>query len=268
LTYLPGNSAGTISAGAIYNIIGAMSGLQTVQGTFKNLAIGWSSNSLVGITADSLALTSSVPSSIVLTAISASLNTASSGANGLDTGSLAASTWYYIFVIYNNTTVASLMSLSPTAPTLPGGYTYFARVGSLWIDDSSNIRGFKQLGRDVQYVVGNNLTALPSITSGSQGNISIPTWAAASLANFVPRTAAKIRLFLAAFTNGTFSIAAPNNSYGALGSTSNSPPLVSPANGGVSVPIQGELVLESTSVYYASSDASGILQCIGYTDNI
>ena len=33
----------------------------------------------------------------------------SSGANGLDTGSEASSTWYYIWVIYNGSTVASLL---------------------------------------------------------------------------------------------------------------------------------------------------------------
>ncbi len=41
------------------------------------------------------------------------------GANGLDTGSLAASTWYYFYLIYNGSTVAGLLSASATSPTMP-----------------------------------------------------------------------------------------------------------------------------------------------------
>jgi hypothetical protein len=55
------------------------------------------------------------------------------GAGGaLDTGAIAINTWYHWFVIFNPTTGASdvLLSLSPTAPTLPAGYTIFRRIGS------------------------------------------------------------------------------------------------------------------------------------------
>jgi hypothetical protein len=34
-------------------------------------------------------------------AVSLTLNTATSGANGIDTGSVAASTWYFVYAIYN-----------------------------------------------------------------------------------------------------------------------------------------------------------------------
>ena len=71
------------------------------------------------------------------------------GANGLDTGAEAASTWYYVFVIYNATTatVAGLLSLSATAPTMPAGYTYKALVGVVRNDGSSNIVAFHQRDR-------------------------------------------------------------------------------------------------------------------------
>src|SRR6266849_7368739 len=71
---------------------------------------------------------------------STTLNAAITGANGLDTGSLAASTWYYIFVISDssNTNVpATLLSLSSTAPTLPFGYDVFLQVG-YWLTDGSS----------------------------------------------------------------------------------------------------------------------------------
>jgi hypothetical protein len=59
--------------------------------------------------------------------VALSIDNTASGAGGLDTGSIAASTRYYIHIIYNPTTadVAALISLSATAPTLPSGYTKF-----------------------------------------------------------------------------------------------------------------------------------------------
>ncbi len=56
-----------------------------------------------------------------------------SGANGLDAGVEAVSTWYYLWVIYNSTTstAAGLMSTSATAPTMPAGYTYKSLVGAI-----------------------------------------------------------------------------------------------------------------------------------------
>lgn len=71
-----------------------------------------------------------------------------SGANGLDTGVEASSTWYYLYVIGDSTDVnpvAGLLSLSPTAPTLPGGYDVFRRVGAAYNDGSSNlVRAFQK----------------------------------------------------------------------------------------------------------------------------
>jgi hypothetical protein len=56
---------------------------------------------------------------------SATLNFATTGLNGLDTGSLVANTWYYIWAILNPTTGATgfLASTSSTSPTMPSGFT-------------------------------------------------------------------------------------------------------------------------------------------------
>jgi hypothetical protein len=67
-----------------------------------------------------------------------------SGANGLDTGSEAASTWYYIWVIWNGTTVAALLSTSSTAPTMPGSYTFKALVGAVYNNSGSDFDDFQQ----------------------------------------------------------------------------------------------------------------------------
>jgi len=49
---------------------------------------------------------------------------AASGVLGLDTGSVAQSTWYYFWIICKEDgTTAAIMSASSTAPTMPAGYT-------------------------------------------------------------------------------------------------------------------------------------------------
>ena len=72
------------------------------------------------------------------------------GANGLDTGSIAANTWYYPYLIYNPTTatsavIASLVNESDTGSiTLPSGFTKKRQLQTaLYTDGSSNILPFK-----------------------------------------------------------------------------------------------------------------------------
>jgi hypothetical protein len=72
-----------------------------------------------------------------------------SGNGALATGtSLAASTWYHVFLIERIDTlvVDVLISTSATAPTLPTSYTKKRRIGSIKTDSSSHILGFTQLG--------------------------------------------------------------------------------------------------------------------------
>lgn len=70
---------------------------------------------------------------------------------GLDTGTVANNTPYYIFAIYNPTSGISdaLLSASRTSPTMPSGYTKKTYVGALHTDGSGNIRAGK-------WVFGNN----------------------------------------------------------------------------------------------------------------
>jgi hypothetical protein len=70
-----------------------------------------------------------------------SLNAAVNGANGLDTGSLAASSMYAVYIIgdssYNNA-VASILSLaSNSAPLMPLGYDSYRLIG-YWATDASS----------------------------------------------------------------------------------------------------------------------------------
>lgn len=71
------------------------------------------------------------------------------GNGALDTGStLAASTWYHVFLIERPDTgvVDVLLSTSATAPTMPASYTKKRRIGSIKTDASSHILAFLQNG--------------------------------------------------------------------------------------------------------------------------
>jgi hypothetical protein len=108
-----------------------------------------------------------------------------SGANGLDTGSEANSTWYYVWVIgKGDGTTAGLLSTSSTSPTMPSGYVYKRRVGSIRNNGSGNIIEFYQHSsggaRKVMYRNGIQ----------SSGDLSITTtYQSLDLSSLIPPTA-------------------------------------------------------------------------------
>jgi hypothetical protein len=119
----------------------------------------YASAAIIVITADELVLKDSSGAAFLAEAVNVSPSLATAGANGLDTGAEAASTWYYAWVIYNPTTgtVAGLFSTSATAPTMPAGYTYKALVSAAYNDGSSNIIPYQQTGRQIAYRTFRNL---------------------------------------------------------------------------------------------------------------
>jgi hypothetical protein len=238
-------------------------------GTFRNLKGTWASNTTATWTADQICVqTSGAAASLLLTNVSTTLNSATSGANGLDTGSIANNTWYYVYIIYNptTTTTAVLMSASATSPTLPSNYTYSSGViGAVITDGSAHFLGFIQRGRIWQYTVGNNLSNLPTVISGTSGNVSTPTYTSYSLSSYCPTAVAGSVSFVVNGTNAIV-IVAPNGSYGSNTSTSNPPPVVLSTPTPMSVPYLMEL--ESSNVYYASNGSASGLFVQGFTLNI
>lgn len=63
-------------------------------------------------------------------------NTAVSGAGGIDTGSVAASTLYYVYAVYNSTVLSLVASTSATAPV---GFNSYRKIGAFYTDGSSNV---------------------------------------------------------------------------------------------------------------------------------
>ena len=73
--------------------------------------------------------------------------------NDLDAGNLVANTWYYIWAIYNGTTIADLASTSRTAPTMPGNYTnaHTRIIGVAKTDANAHFIAFVQQGNHFVY---------------------------------------------------------------------------------------------------------------------
>ena len=67
-------------------------------------------------------------------------------AGGIDTGSVANSTWYHVFLIKRTDTgvVDALFSASISSPTMPTNYDEKRRIGSVRTDASGNIIAFVQ----------------------------------------------------------------------------------------------------------------------------
>jgi hypothetical protein len=243
------------------------SGGSGIQGNFKHLQHSWVSNTTTALTFDQMLLQNSSHVAFLANTGSLTLNTATSGANGLDTGSLAANTWYYVYVIYNGTTVSCLMSASSTAPTLPSGYTFSSGpISAVYLDGSKNIIGFTQFGRDYQFVVGSNLSGLPSLATGSAGTVhaTAATFVSVAIGTAIPLgIAGKIKVCL--YTGGGTSMAAPNNSYGGYDSLTNTVPIACQSGAPV---LFAEFLIESGNIYWASNSSGNYMNCLGFTLNI
>ena len=121
----------------------------------------------------------------------AAISTAVTGAGGLDQGAIAASVFYYVFVIGSSLEAAStagMISLSSTAPALPSNYDMFRRVGTILTDGSKNILKFYTYGSGQGKQFFYDVAIATDITSGSSAtyadvNITASIPAIATLAN-------------------------------------------------------------------------------------
>ncbi|QTU21470.1 phage tail protein [Pseudomonas protegens] len=200
------------------------------------------------------------------------INATTVGANGLDSGLLTGSTWYSVWVIWGGTGVAGLLSLSEKTPVLPAGYTHKARVSWTRTDSTANrfLLSFIQAGNSVQYKVvpGSNVPNLPVMASGV-----ISPAADVAVSAFVPPTAAKISL--TAGTNNGYVGFAPSSAYTAQAliylntAALNAAPFVGGFNPSSPVPTaNGLFLLEGPTIRFGSYAATGVLQCIGWEDNL
>lgn len=95
----------------------------------------------------------------------------------LDTGSTAANTWYYVYLIKRPDTgvVDVCVSLSAAAPTtggsIPAAYTEFRRIGAMKTDVSSNWWAFNQVGEEIHWAA--NFAELNGSAPGSSAAVAV-----------------------------------------------------------------------------------------------
>jgi hypothetical protein len=163
------------------------------------------------------------------------------GAGGIDTGSLAPNSWYYIYVIgssLNQKQPSALVSLSATAPQLPLGYDCYRRVGvALTTSPTAFIILWQEgTGKNRKYTIE---SSSPVLNAGQQ-----TTFTAFSLINGVPplnsTTVTMTYSFSVETANNTFSL-----NTGASGS-SNSTVVIN--NTTTSHPVRGEIEMVATLV--------------------
>lgn len=135
---------GANSAGSLYGMITSNTpGLET---TSVSIAIGQARDST-----NTANIVVAAPIAKLLTALWAP----GTAAGGRDSAAaLANGQTYHVFVMLNptNGAVDALFSQSPTAPTLPAGFTKFRRIGAVVLDAAATtIRAFSQKGDHFEY---------------------------------------------------------------------------------------------------------------------
>lgn len=118
--------------------------------------------------------------SMALTAIAKTTSAWAVGNNngGIDTGSIANSTWYHFYVIQRSDTgvVDVMFSTSASAPTLPTNYTYYRRIGSGKTNGSAQWTKFVQFGDE--FLWDTELTDVSSIATSATAaskTLTVPT---------------------------------------------------------------------------------------------
>jgi hypothetical protein len=218
-------------------------------------------NSKVDVTADEVVLKDASGKPYLAASVSVTADVTASGANGLDTGAEAGSTWYYVWLIgkTDGSGVASLLSVSSTTPTLPATYTFKAMVGVVRNDGLSNFVTFYQQDRRV-YV---NDTVVFSANGAAAGNTfesystpGSPDATHVDLKSLVPPVARRMRGTIGTSNNSSLALEIAGDANGLGGVTSANAAANTPLNGfGSGVPY--EIPLKTAQTFYWKADSTG-----------
>lgn len=182
-----------------------------------------------------------------------------SGANGLDTGSPTNDSWYYVWLIKNVTsgTVAALLSLSSSSPTMPSGYTKKRLIGSVYRSGSA-FSNFLQFGngntREYTWPSAKTVLSNGSATTATDVDLGAYAMSAKSqLAKLFMRnnaTSTNISTYLRVkgITANTINFLGDNNHFG----------------GTVNIPTDSSQTIQ----YLGSSSGHVYLYCSGYYEEI
>ncbi len=217
------------------------------------LTLSWGSNTTLSVAAGQARDSNNVID--MATTAATTINAAVNGINGLDTGTFAASTWYYVYMVGDSTNYSSagfVISLSATVPTLPTGYDSYRRIGCALSDGSTHFLKFTQTGNATtrDYMWDSTISVLSGGTSA--------TLALVTLTAGVPPLANLPVTFQVSFTPATA------NDYVSLATPGSSATLLPNLSGVVAAKIQtGQLTQVSgisssvAKIQYINSAASG-----------
>jgi hypothetical protein len=138
------------SKNAVWDLLGTGISVRDSYRGLKALINATHTDHQVDLTIDEIVLQDVNYFPKTIRSVSVTIDLAAAGANGLDTGSEAGSTWYYLWVLAKaDNTACGVFSLSSTTPTFPAGYTFKALVGAVRNDSSSNFVPFSQINNKV-----------------------------------------------------------------------------------------------------------------------
>lgn len=243
--------------------------------TYKTgLNVSWASNKTVNVAAGQCrdmtnAFDIVIPSNGQTAPLTASL--LFNGANGLDTGTVAANTLYYLYVIFDQTyknVPALLFSLSATAPLMPSlnGRTYgsFRLIDSVYTNSSSNILLFYNTAAN-NGVYKQYDTPISVLSSGTA-----TTFTAINLSTAVPAAIFGAVKFQSIFTPNTAGHAVTFQPTGGTGTSYTIDGVVATVSQTDSFELLPLLVSGNPEISYAVSNSSDSisLSVQGYTFNV
>jgi hypothetical protein len=107
---------------------------------------------------------------------SATVDCGTVGANGLDSGSLPATGSVHLFAIGKSDLTTAFIASTSLTPTLPTGYVYKRRIGSLRTDASNHFLAFVQDGDDFLLKTWpRDYNTTPTLSTATLVSLSVPT---------------------------------------------------------------------------------------------
>lgn len=194
----------------------------------------------------------------------ATINLSISGAGGLDTGTVANSTWYWRYGIGKaDGTTSVIASLSSSSPTLPSGYTFYVRLTPIYVTGGVHYPT-RCVGPYTGYLVVSG-GSLPSLTSGSA-----TFWTSVGIAAYAPAVDLKsIRVSLYV-SNGCNAGVAPDayRTTPPSGTVPTAPASISANPAGSHETITADIPLSAPTIYYGcANNANAKVFICGYEIN-
>lgn len=203
----------------------------------------------------------------LIRASAGSVSTASTGINALDTGSVATSTWYYVWVCRGASGSGYVLSTSASSPTLPTGYDdYKRRIGAVKTDGSGNLIRQKTMpgsGSRRHVIWEANCTAAPFVIANAINVATHPTFTTLDFSAVVPSTAIMVKASVKTPNTSGGNIYWRRNSNGGLHLLHISNSSVGVAQGMIDLPLATELTVE---VAGHSGDEDLTVYADGYVD--